>query len=1182
VLDPYPQRHLQTHAEKTVKVVVDCPECGKQLRLSETHLGKEIRCPECAQWVVLPEVASSADETLASVPEANETQGERDTDLGAVESPQPKRKSRRGTTRKNIGRFELKAILDKGSFGKVYRAYDPVLDREVALKVPHAGTLENRTAAQRFLREAQAAAQLRHPCIVPVYDAGPLEGGYFIASSLVEGTTLEETLETGPFDFRDAAEIVKQLAQAVDYAHTQGVIHGGISPAEITVDFDGEPQLTNFGLRRTKKTDAAAARRVVYLSPEQLDDPAADIGPMADQYSLGVVFYELLCHRPPFSGPVKTIVKKIRNGEPRSPRSLEPSVTKDLEAVCEKAMAKDPDDRYPDCKSFGDDLDNWLKGKPVTAHRVGIGERFWLWSRRNPVAGTLCAVIACSLLLGGLVSSYFAIAASRSERAAALNLTRAEIARTEATSALEQAGKEERQAQVQEKAAQEAVGVATKAEASVATARTALQTGEKQQQRQKAASRHEDELRDEAERELELQDKRIDSAEQLIHTIDKLSIIGGDRLAVSGDGETLAVGDKGGSVELYNARTGWKLAEFDELKTHDRWLSHVVFSPDGERFATVGQDRGSRKATFFRRIKVWNYVDVIKLWNVKTRKCEATFKEHTGPISSLVFSPDGKLLASTGSDKSIRLWNLSTRRCLATLTEPRRVISNLAFSPDGKLLAAVRATTVWPMTHARESSISLWDVANKRPAGAIAMEEGTVQSIAFSPDGDSVASISAVAFGPKREKHGHRTHQRINLWDVKNGRNRVAYPQYSEERRSTPFLEFSPSGAILAAGARSGAPIRLWDAQTGRERATLRGHDKSLSSIAFSPDETFLNSRGVSNYRELELKRWHVASSHAHTTLREHTSAITSVAFSPKGQEVATGSRDRTIKIWNRNNSQSLRTLEGHKSFVFSVTYSPDGKVLASGGRDGEIVLWNTSNGEQRMVLPPQNGAVYAVAFSPNGQTLASAGDGINLWDANSGKPLAAFNGHSGYVHSVAFSPDGNLLASGSGSYGEPGELRLWDLKTQRERMKIDGHSGAIWTVAFSADGKTLASAGEEKVIRLWDVSSGQQRGSLKGHSQCVWRVAFASEQDVLASAGMDRTIRLWNAESRTQLAELTGHTSEVHSVMFSPDGKTLASGSWDKSLRLWDLTELLAHPSRGLADSLGRAKQTQSPASAR
>jgi serine/threonine protein kinase len=257
-----------------------------------------------------------------------------------------------------------------GGFAAVYRAYDPKLDREVALKVPHVWTLEDNRLAQRFLREARAAARLDHPHIVSVYDSGSEAGVHFIATKFIEGCTLEEAVERGPVDFRKSADIVRQVAEALSYAHEAGIVHRDVKPGNILLDGRGKASLADFGLAFRQDAegqwteDGVILGTPAYMSPEQALGRQGDPQPAADQYSLGAVLYALLCGKPPFAGPAVTLIFHAVNTSPTPPREVNPAVPEELERICLKALAKDPPERYPTCRAMAEDLKRWLKGSP--------------------------------------------------------------------------------------------------------------------------------------------------------------------------------------------------------------------------------------------------------------------------------------------------------------------------------------------------------------------------------------------------------------------------------------------------------------------------------------------------------------------------------------------------------------------------------------------------------------------------------------------------------------------------------------------------------------------------------------------------------------------------------------------------------------------------------------------------
>jgi len=372
---------------------VQCPGCQSSYRLPEGSLGRRLRCKKCGK-------------EFAAGPSAKDTKAPARSDtLGSVPSE--------GRVDK-LGRFLVQKKLGQGSFGTVYLAFDPVLDREVAIKVPRHGDLLSEQDQERFLREAKAAGRLRHPNIVPVYDAGNDDGQLFIASAFIEGLTLEKRLEQGRLEFAESARLVIALAEALDYAHGQETVHRDVKPANILLDAKGLPLLMDFGLARLREAedrlthDGTVLGTPAYMAPEQAAARADEVGASSDQYSLGVVLYELLCEERPFEGPPALVISMVINQEPPSPKTHNSAIPRDLETICLKAMAKSPQHRYASCQQLADDLRRWLNYEPVQARRVSLPERFVRWCRREPIVSALAVGLLITVSLGAGISSWSA------------------------------------------------------------------------------------------------------------------------------------------------------------------------------------------------------------------------------------------------------------------------------------------------------------------------------------------------------------------------------------------------------------------------------------------------------------------------------------------------------------------------------------------------------------------------------------------------------------------------------------------------------------------------------------------------------------------------------------------------------------------------------------------------------
>ncbi len=521
------------------------------------------------------------------------------------------------------------------------------------------------------------------------------------------------------------------------------------------------------------------------------------------------------------------------------------------------------------------------------------------------------------------------------------------------------------------------------------------------------------------------------------HTLTTGSVYG---VAFSPDGKTIATTEDRDLVRLWDVDTG---TEKNPVPTGS--VKRIAFSPDGKTIATAGGG------------------GLVRLWSVSFGVEMKVFTGYNGGINSIAFSPDGKTIAGGGSDNTVRLWDVDTGETKHRLRGHTREVKSIKFSPDGKTLA----------TGSSDNTVRLWDIETGETkhtlTGDTVLAWNTFQypDVTFSSDGKTIASVD-LDFT-------------VLLWDVETGTQKKTLTGHTSEVHS---VAFSPDGQTLASGVMDQTDkkitVRLWDVETRTEKKTLTGHVYLVHGVAFSPDGKTIATAGNDN----TVRLWDAATGAEKKTLTGHRFWVYSVAFSPDGKILTSGGSGNTynsagtVHLWNVETGESTHTLAHHWGSVHSVAFSPDGKTIAGGGvrpRGGGVYLWDVETGENTHTVGIPG---HSIAFSPDGKTIAGGGGGgANLWNLafDEIKQTFPLPTHSYYgrlaVYSVVFSPDGNTLATGGETATGGGTVVLWDVKTGESKHTLTGHTAPVRSIAFNLDGDTLASGSEDGTVLLWDVT---------------------------------------------------------------------------------------------------------------
>ena len=632
--------------------------------------------------------------------------------------------------------------------------------------------------------------------------------------------------------------------------------------------------------------------------------------------------------------------------------------------------------------------------------------------------------------------------------------------------------------------------------------------------------------------------------------------------------------------------TQWGLPPGSKKRIGKGGINEIKYFPDGARLAVACT------------IGVWIY-------DVQTCKPLELITGHTGPVNSIVFSPDGGTFATASDDKTARLWDTITGEHKSSFVGHKDVINAVAFSPDGERLT----------TASDDKTIGLWDLHTEQQIAKLEGHKEKVFSAVFSPDGKVIASSQAFGKGGG-----------IRIWNAQTGE---FLKHFTEGTGHVEYIMYSPDGSMLISR-ESYRRVNFRDANTGEELKPDETEDwmYQFSSVAFAPDgRTYavgIDPAYILDRTDICLWDIDTGKLLKKFELEEDVdSSPSSVAYSPDGEKIACVSEDGTIRLWNVNSSKISKTITDHTPHLssrqktegiqarsqsnfsqrtFSVAYSPNGNTLAS-SYGTEIHFRNPETDEiQTAITGPQEN-VRALTYSPDSKILASAEDTTKarLWDVQNGRFLGSFVGHKENITSVAFSPDSSMLATGS----QDNTICLWEVRGGElyligdMLLTLAGHTDKVTDVAFSPDGDTLASSSFDSTVRLWDVQSGNPKKTLVGHTASLHAVAYAPNGSVIGSGGRDGTVRIWNSQTGERIQTLnthkqcvysiafspngkviscgtnsimflwdmqtgellrtySGHTDVIDSIAYSPDGKTLASGSRDGTILLWDLDSTL------------------------
>ncbi|MEZ6055266.1 MAG: protein kinase [Planctomycetaceae bacterium] len=1080
-----------------------CPECDTRCTFSQETLASSPRCRKCHHPLpvgmeYLPTMTATViGDSSSSTTSPDNSRAHPDT----------------------VGRFQVRDHLGSGAFGAVYRAYDPLLDREVALKVPHAGLMQSSAEVARALREPKAAAQLRHPHIVPIFEVSALPEGLCLASAFIEGETLQARLKQGRLPLRQAASLVMRLAEALHYAHTKGIVHRDVKPANVMLDQSEEPMLMDFGLARMiESTDQLTHAGTImgtpaYMPPEQARGDIARVGPASDQYAVGVTLYECLCGVRPFSGPPSVVLARVQQEEPPLLSSRGVSVPRDLETICRKAMSKEPERRYATCHELAEDLRRWLDDEPIRARPLGLVERLTRWCRRNPAIAGLSVTVILVFLVGLLTTLWQWKNAEKQTVIASQKATEAE--------ASERVAKEKEQLAL-------ALEAETRQERDNVTIALAGA-------RRNLYVAHMNWVQSAWE------DGREELCQSLLAYYDPPK-----HLPPADTSEPIVATEDLRHFEWYYLNRLCR-APLSDITVYGA-ASSVSFGPDGQTIVTANQST------------------LLSVWSLPEGKHLRDLKGHTAAVTQIQFQPGSHRVASSAKDRTIRLWDSVTGDLLQTLGPVPHEVQGFCWSPDGKKVASI--------------SLAEWRLWEAETGELLASFPQGGQAIAFHPDGTSLVTskgnalllldlqtgeerqrfsasmptkIVDVAVSPDGRWIGAGVSNQVLIWDTTSGELHVTQTIPSTVVAS---LAFSPDSQRVAVGS-SDRTIRVWNTVSNHLEFKFHWDFAFPCRVAWSRDGQRLAGTAGSIVRVWEVPRQPaervVESGLLQPPLAALTSTANCVAFSHDGQWLASSLGKNSITLRNAVTRDTVRTLEGHTAPVQTIAFTPDRQHLVSSGKDRAIMLWDVKTGQLVRQFGPCSGEVLRIACNAQGTQIATGSQdhAIQIWNLANGELLNTLRGSANAVCDVAFHPDGTQLVSCDHT-----RVRVWNTETGKERLNLEGGVMNHGCARFSPDGKELAIA-DRLNIKLCDAHTGLLKQTLSGHTGYVKTLLYSLDGQRVLSASMDHTIKVWGTNPAATLLTLTGHRHAINSLAFSPSQDQLASLSVDNALFLWSGTPL-------------------------
>ncbi|MDB5293061.1 MAG: hypothetical protein JWL69_4302 [Phycisphaerales bacterium] len=991
--------------------------------------------------------------------------------------------------------YRIESKLGEGGFGVVYKAWQPGLDRPVAIKMLRPETQGRAVAMARLLEEARTLSRLSHDHIVRILHIEKHKGSVVLILEFMEGGDLQKKLRGKPLPPHEAARIAQSLADALEAAHANDIVHRDIKPSNILLERadGGRAKISDFGLARLGDGEYTRTSEVMgspgYMSPEQAAGRTRDITAATDIYSLGAVLYTMLTGRAPFVGDFFAVMEQVKSIEPEPIRKHNPQVPADLVTICHKCMEKEAGARFGSAAALREELGRFLRGEPLTIKRPGQVERLAKWARRKPVSAGLYAAAGTAVLFAGFGSLYFHKYhdAETLRRREVLARGAAEVARSDAFTARDR----ERQAKNRETGLRHDLARLDYIR-SVDLAHRAWKENHLTRASELLAECPED-----------LRNWEWRYVDRLCHDMG-ISLNGHGApviaAAFSPDSQTIATAG-GQSIRLWKVESGEQTLALNDVKPMP---TSLAFADGGRRLVGFAQREG-----------------VVLAWDAASGKAEAPVDLKARGHKVLDVSLAGDRYLVQLADRPMPLvavCKVSTGDEV-TRFSPKSLFDG-RFSADGQKIL-VRSWGPALYVYSALDGLQNLEIKNGRIG---------VANVAASPQTIALSFLDGT----------------ISFWNAFSGEEIWTCKPHGW---AVNCMTFGPDGTCLTGSWDSSS--KLLDVKNQTEIRAFRGHVSQLFTAAISPDGRHVFTGG----NDAAAILWDAARDQALTVIDIQPYPGLRLAISRDGRRAATCSSGGSgANVWDVNGRHSIAKFSGHKGRVNAIAFDRDEKAVFTGGDDGTIRLWKADSGTELRTFGPVEGAVTAIALNPNvGKLVAGTAKGavyaFNVAAAPADTAAPIYTGTSP-VADLRFNSEGNRLAITTAG----GPLVVLDAATW-EPLPSPAESDHVYAAAFFAGSNRLAVSIADGSIRVLNFKSGAVESEFKTgnlHDISSKHIRVTPDGRRIVCACSDNMLKLWDVSSGRDVLTLQENGLPIDDIAISADGTTIAATVMDGKLRVW------------------------------